>query len=432
MSRPVPKMVAPDHSSPPGSRLSWLGVILAAALALPWGVAWALGAQPGPLLTSLLTGLAILGAAFLLSWAAEAFQLDVSQAFALGLLALIAVLPEYAVDAVFAWKAAADPTYAPYAVANMTGANRLLIGVGWSAIVLVSWLRFGARRVQLERGNGLELAVLLVATLYSLTIPLKGSLSIVDTVILTALFAFYVWATSRAPAEEPHLVGPARAIGSLATAPRRLLTYALFAYAAGAIFISAEAFAHGLVETGVAFGIDEFLLVQWLAPLASEAPEFIVAMLFAWRAQPAAGLRTMVSSKVNQWTLLIATLPLVYSVGKGAPDALPLDARQVEELLLTSAQSLFALVLISKLSLTRLEALLLFGLFAVQLVVPTETVRWIVTGAYFLLAAILVLRDRRVRHGLRELPHLVRLALAGSPEAAQPEYPEEAPVGRAR
>ena len=74
----------------------------------------------------------------MLSWAAEAFEKDVSQALALALLALIAVLPEYAVDMVFAWKAASDPTQAAYAVANMTGANRLLIGIGWSAIVLVA------------------------------------------------------------------------------------------------------------------------------------------------------------------------------------------------------------------------------------------------------------------------------------------------------
>ena len=43
-------------------------------------------------------GLAVVGAAFLLAWAAEVLQLDVSQGLALAVLALIAVLPEYAVD----------------------------------------------------------------------------------------------------------------------------------------------------------------------------------------------------------------------------------------------------------------------------------------------------------------------------------------------
>src|SRR5829696_7084097 len=130
-------------------------VIGAAALAAPWLFIVALGGHPAPTVVALLTGAAILGAAFLLSWAAEVFQMDVSQALALALLALIAVLPEYAVDAVFAFDAGRDPVLAQegYAVANMTGANRLLIGLGWSSIVLLAWFRHGARRVELERSQ---------------------------------------------------------------------------------------------------------------------------------------------------------------------------------------------------------------------------------------------------------------------------------------
>ena len=67
----------------------------------------------------------------MLSWAAEVAQLDIPQALALALLALIAVLPEYAVDMYFAWMAGKNPSYTAFATANMTGANRLLIGVGW-------------------------------------------------------------------------------------------------------------------------------------------------------------------------------------------------------------------------------------------------------------------------------------------------------------
>lgn len=117
-----------------------LPLVAAMLLPLPWIVLNAGGAHPGPVQTAALTGLAVLGAAFILSWAVEVFQMDVSQALALALLALIAVLPEYAVDAVFAYRAGQDPAVAAegYALANMTGANRLLIGVGWSAIGLVA------------------------------------------------------------------------------------------------------------------------------------------------------------------------------------------------------------------------------------------------------------------------------------------------------
>ena len=59
-------------------------------------------------LEALLFGLAIVGAAFILSWAAEAAQLDISAGLAIAVLAFIAVLPEYAVDMVFAFKGGND------------------------------------------------------------------------------------------------------------------------------------------------------------------------------------------------------------------------------------------------------------------------------------------------------------------------------------
>ena len=58
-----------------------------------------------PPLAALVYGLAIVGAAFVLSWAAEAAQVDISAGLALAVLALLAVLPEYAVDFVFSWEA---------------------------------------------------------------------------------------------------------------------------------------------------------------------------------------------------------------------------------------------------------------------------------------------------------------------------------------
>ena len=52
-----------------------------------------------------MAGVAIFGAAFLLVWACDAAQADVSQALSLAVVALIAVLPEYAVDMYFTWQA---------------------------------------------------------------------------------------------------------------------------------------------------------------------------------------------------------------------------------------------------------------------------------------------------------------------------------------
>jgi cation:H+ antiporter len=381
----------------------WLAVFVALCVALP-GLAlrldWFAASDP---LAALAYGVAIVGAAFLLSWAAEVFQLDVSQGLALALLALIAILPEYVVDATFAWLAAEEPAYASYAVANMTGANRLLIGLAWPLVIVLVWLRTRRDTVELEASHGVELVTLLAATVYAFLLPLKGSISLVDLAVLAGLFAVYLWRLAKAPAEAPHLVGPAARIGRLPVFRRRASTAALGAVAAIVILLQAKPFAKALVATGAALGVDEFLLVQWLAPLASEAPEFVVVGIFAWRAAGAAALGTLVSSKVNQWTLLVGMLPLVYSVALGKPAALELDDRQREEILLTAAQSLFAVALLLDLRLSLKGAGILFGLFTLQLAIPE--IRLEVSVAYFALTVVALVISRRrlgaVFRGLR-------------------------------
>ncbi|HOQ29366.1 MAG TPA: sodium/calcium exchanger protein, partial [Armatimonadota bacterium] len=158
-------------------------------------------------------------------------------------------------------------------------------------------------------------------------------------------------------------------------------------------------------ETGKHWGVDEFLLVQWLAPLASESPEFLVASLFALRGTPSLGLGALISSKVNQWTLLVAMLPLVFSISAGRPGGLILDARQEEEMLLTSAQSLFALAVILNFRMSIWEAFGLIFLFVTQLFFTDTHIRYAYAFAYIGLTVIVIARhpDR-----LRNLWSLVR------------------------
>ncbi len=388
----VPSTPAGSPSTSAIAVKTWLWLALAILAPIPWLLLRFAGLHEPPYLVAALTGLAILGAAFLLSWASEVAQLDISQALAVVVLSLIAVLPEYSVDVYFAWRAGQDPTYAAYAVANMTGANRLLIGIGWVAVVVVFWWRTGHRRVELAKHESLELSALTLATLYAFIIPLKGNLSIVDAVVLIAIFGVYAYATSRQSAEEPELEGPAEAIARLSVGLRRLVTIGLFVFAAAAILFSAEPFAEGLVATGRQFHIEEFILIQWVAPLASEAPEFIVAVLFAMRGNPHLGLRTMVSSKVNQWTLLVGMLPLVYAFSAGQLVPLALDERQAHEVFLTAAQSAFGIVLIAGLGLSLHGALLLAGLFLIQTIFPDT--RMVIAVVYLILAAVILVRDR--------------------------------------
>jgi cation:H+ antiporter len=123
-----------------------------------------------------------------------------------------------------------------------------------------------------------------------------------------------------------------------------------------------------------------------LAPLASESPEFIVAILFALRANPGASIGTLISSKINQWTLLIGMLPVVYALSLGEVSPMYMDERQVEELLLTAAQSVFAVAVLSDLSFGVGEALLLFVLFATQLLIPDPQFRYYYAFGYIALA----------------------------------------------
>jgi cation:H+ antiporter len=389
---------------------AWLLIVLAAAVTVP-AIALRLSSthahlEPG--VAAMIFGGAILGAAFLLTWAAEVAEMDVSQGLALAFLALVAVLPEYAVDLYFAWKAASHPEYTAYATANMTGANRLLIGVAWPLIVVLYWVRSRRTQLTLPADRAVELVFLTLATVYSFVIPLKGTLSLVDMVVFVGLFVAYMWRIAGAEAKEPDLVGPALALAALRPGGRRLAIVGLFLFSAAVIVGSAEPFAEALVLAGRRSGIDEFLLVQWLAPLASEAPEIVIACILTLKGDAQAGMGAMVSSKVNQWTLLVGTLPFVYSVALGHPGALHLDSRQVEEILLTSAQSLFGIAVLCNLRLSIGEGFVLFVLFVSQLFFPDPSVRYGFALVYAALALATLMRNRRdMRVLLRAAVHPV-------------------------
>jgi cation:H+ antiporter len=295
----------------------------------------------------------------------------------------------------------------------MTGANRLLIGIGWATVVLIYWLKTRKKEVSLRPEQRIDVGFLLMATLWAFTIPLRGNLWWPDLVVLGALFVAYVIRAAREEVEEPDLVGAAAALGRLPQRARRLTVVLMFVYAAAAILLVAEAFADGLIHIGEEFGIDKFLLIQWVAPLASEAPEMIIAILFTLRLKAQAGLGTLISSKVNQWTLLIGTLWLVFAIGGGDGggffNPMEMDARQVEEVFLTAAQSVFAVVVISSLSINRWEAIALLVLFLGQFGFDNRTVRYGFAIAYVALALGILLFSRGTRVHLRDsIAHVFR------------------------
>lgn len=373
-----------------GISVAWLAVRFAGIhLPTPWN--------------ALFPGAAIVCAAFMLSWCTELAEMDLPRSVAVILLALVAVLPEYAVDIYFAWQAGKNPQYVPYTLANMSGGNQLLIGLGWTSVVIFFCLKTRRRAVQVEPGYRLEMFFLLAATVYSFILPLKRTLSLWDSAVFIAMFAAYVRLAMKTEHEEPELIGPAAMLAQLPPALRRLFTYGGFVFAALVILFSAEPFAEGLLEMGRHAGIDEFILVQWLAPLASESPEFIVALLFAARGRPQLGLGALISSKINQWTLLVGMLPIAYSASIGAPSALHLDDRQIAELTVTSAQSFFAMTILADLSFGLWEAVLVAVIFLSHLPFTSETGRYIYAGAYLLFSVNMIIAKSENRAGIRAM-----------------------------
>lgn len=385
------------------SSTSLLPLILASAACLQWLVVRALHVHLPEPWVPLLPGVAIIGAAFLVTWAAEAAEMDLPQSLSIAIVALIAVLPEYAVDLYFAWSAGKDPKYMSYAAANMTGANRLLIGIGWPAVLFAGWWAKGHSEIHLTKRNSLELVTLLIATLYSFILPLKATISLMDTVVFFALFAAYGYLSSKASVEAPHLVGTALMIADLPKVKRRTAVISVLVFAAGAIALAAEPFAEGILAMGRTWGVEEFLLVQWLAPLASEAPEFVIAMLFAVRGKAQVGMRALVSSKVNQWTMLIGALPVAYNLSAGHIMGMHLDERQVEEVLLTSAQSLFGMAILMNLNFAGKEAVALLVLFLIQMFFPQAAARYAFSAIYIVLALTLMVGQSSRRANLKQL-----------------------------
>ncbi len=396
-------------------------------------------------------GVGILSAAFLISTGAEAAQHDIPAALSVALVAFIAVLPEYAVDLLLAWEAGKGiPGKDELALANMTGANRLLLGVGWAMVIfLFAWKRGGPRKIvvgaarsswhflrrrdpdpeepllTLPGGIGLDIGILLVASVYSFVIVAKGRLAIEDTVVLGLLFFWYVIRLTRSPVEEPELEGPAARIGNLPTARRRVVVSLIIAYSALVIAMSAEPFVHGLEQVGRDIGIGEFFVIQWIAPLASESPEFLAALYLVWRGSAGLGVNMLISSKVNQWTLLIASIPIAFVAAGGAVSGIASSDVQRAEVFITAAQSVFGVMLIIDRRLTARAGVALLSLFLAQLITQfflqeNNTPRIVFGIIYLAIAALMVSQYwRNIVPTLREAFRLPRTTQAeAAPESS--------------
>lgn len=333
----------------------------------------------------------ILFSAFLISWGAEAAQFMMSQGLALAILAWLQTLPEFAVEAVIAWEAGKDPAMcfvanppagcrSHLAVANYTGAIRLLIGLGWPMIYFVSaWAR--RRRgtalapIRLDDEHCVEILGTLPPVLYFFVVWAKGNLGLGDAAVLILMYLAYLAILWRFPPKEEESMADVPRVSRWAyTRPgpwRYVAIFGLFAAGGLLLYFTAHAFLESMLALALSMGVSQFVFVQWVAPLLSEFPEKVSA--FQWARQESKAdlaLMNMISSNVNQWTVLAAMIPIVFSFAHGAPAALPFDGAQRTEILLTIVQSLVAVLLLVNMRFEWWNAALLFGLWAGQFFVP--------------------------------------------------------------
>lgn len=312
---------------------------------------------------------AILGAAMLIAWAAESAQFFIAQGFALAILAWLQTLPEFAVEAVLAWK-----QQTPFLVANLTGALRLLTGLGWPMIYAVAAFFFRRKygkpmgSIKLAGEHCIEVIGLLIPLLYMLIVWAKRSLDLLDAAILIGIYLAYLLILSKMPPQEHEGIDELdripRAIVRSTPLWRKFWIIALFAAGGGLIYYAAEPFLGSLFAISAIVGVPSFVFIQWVAPFVSEFPEKVSAFYWARTIDRAPmALMNMVSSNINQWTLLAAMLPIVFSFSVGAPSAIHFDSHQELEILMTIGQSLVGMIFLVNMELVWWEAASLFFLW---------------------------------------------------------------------
>jgi cation:H+ antiporter len=349
-------------------------------------------------LSALWTFPSILFSAFVIAWGAEAAQFLISQGLALAILAWLQTLPEFAVEAVIAWEAGKDPTKTHLAIANFTGSLRLLVGLGWPMIYFVAAaFRRKFVAVELEKEHSVEIFGLLLPLIYFTFIWYKGTLTVWDAIPLTGCYAVYLWILWKIPPKEEN----DEALEDLGFVPRKVLdmrglrrgaAIAVLFLAGGAIlYFSAHPFLESMLAMATTFGVSTFVFVQWVAPFLSEFPEKLSAFYWARKVRTAnVALMNMVSSNINQWSILSAMIPVLFVISAGTARPLVFDSFQRNEILLTILQSFLGFLLLLNLELRFHEATILFVFWIVQFLIPSW--RAVMVDIYLAWCAVELLR----------------------------------------
>jgi cation:H+ antiporter len=391
----------------------WRQPVLGAAACAVLGLIVRAGATTLPAPVAMIgLGVGFVGASLLLSWAADAAEVDVSGAMVVAGITFVTVLPELIVEVHFAYTQQTS-----LVSANLTGATRLLLTGATAMPVLGAWLL--ARRGQppasftLAPARRVDLAILFVACGYGVLLALLGRVSLVDGLLLIALYVFYLRRIQGTPDEPPAVVGVSAGIAALPQQQRRRLLVGLLALATIVVVVVANPFTDALQKTGALVGINPYVLVQSIAPAATETPEFVIAIVLALHRRPSQGLAIFLAASVAQWTLAIGILPWAHLAGGGG-SSLPLDTRATVELALTVATTLMAIAALVTLTPKRIDAGIVLTLFAIQFAFPATGVRIVVAVILAMFALDVLVANHR---GMR--PMLASLASRHPPPARE-------------
>lgn len=362
-------------------------------------------------LSAIWTFPSIILSALVIGWAAEAAQFLLSQGLALAILAWLQTLPEFAVEAVIAWEAGIDPEKVHLVTANFTGSLRLLVGLAWPMIYFTAAF-FRKRKskgkrlvnIKLEGEHCVEVMALLPPISYFVIIVLKGTLTLFDSVILFLMYVSYLYFLRKIPPQDQEKMEDAgkipRMILKMKPFPRDLSIIALFLIGGFWLYFVAHPFLYSMLELAALLGVSNFVFVQWVAPFLSEFPEKVTA--FNWartvRKSPMA-LMNMVSSNINQWTVLVAMIPIVYSLSRGQISVIHFDNHQKVEIFLTMAQSFLGFLLLANMEFRWYEALGLFTLWFTQFIFPgwREEITFIYIAWILLELGLAVFRKKRLK-----------------------------------
>ena len=222
------------------------------------------------------------------------------------ILALVTTLPEYA----FVFWASVKGEY-QMAIGSAIGSCTLLITLGYGLVIWLATSRLGRKPVEeirLSKATRVDAVYLLVTGMIAfIFIAGDNALSLLEGIILTVIFAGYVYNVFR--------VGNAHAHERPHNLPRKVVVRAICELVLGGavIYFASEPFVDSMIRIAKLMRISPVVVAIILGPLASEMPEKLTAYMVVLKngANAELSICNFLGSKVNHNSLLLAVMPFV-------------------------------------------------------------------------------------------------------------------------